>query len=123
MKFIKQFAIILFIAFIGEILNYLIPLPIPVSIYGIIILFFALEFKILKLEAVKDAGMFLVEIMPVMFIPAAVELMTSWEILSPSIAAYVVITVVTTVVVMAASGLATQFVIKIRKKKEEKKNG
>lgn len=119
----KQFGIILFISFVGEILNYLIPLPIPASIYGIIILFLALELKILKLEAVRDVGMFLVEIMPVMFIPAAAELLNSWEILRPSILAYAVITVITTVVVMAASGLMTQLVIRIRKKKEDKKNG
>ena len=123
MKYLKQFGIILFISFVGEILNYLIPLPIPASIYGIIILFLALELKILKLEAVRDVGMFLVEIMPVMFIPAAAELLNAWEILRPSILAYMVITVVTTVIVMAASGLMTQLVIRIRKKKEDKKNG
>ena len=123
MKYLKQFGIILFISFVGEILNYLIPLPIPASIYGIIILFLSLEFKILKLEAVRDVGKFLIEIMPVMFIPAAVELLNSWDILRPSILAYSVITVITTVVVMAASGLMTQLVIRIRKKKEDKKNG
>ena len=45
MKYLKQFGIILVISFVGEILNYLIPLPIPAGIYGIIILFFALMFK------------------------------------------------------------------------------
>ena len=122
MKYIKQFAIILFISVIGEILNFLIPLPVPASIYGIIILFLALEFKIIKLSSVQDVGSFLVEIMPVMFIPAAVALMQSWGILKPSILAYAVITFVTTVVVMAMSGLATQAVIRAGKKKEDKGN-
>ena len=123
MKYAMQFALILAISFAGEILNFLIPLPIPASIYGIIILFLCLELKIIKLSWVKDAATFLVGVMPVMFIPAAVGLMASWEILKPSLAAYVIIMVVTTVVVMAASGAATQLVINLRKRREEKKNG
>ena len=123
MKYIKQFGIILFISFIGEVLNFLIPLPIPASIYGIVLMFLALSLKIIKVEAVRDVGMFLVEIMPVMFIPAAVGLMASWDILAPSIVSYATIMIVTTIIVMAASGLATQLVIRLRKGKEEKKNG
>lgn len=118
-----QFALILAVSFVGEILNFLIPLPIPASIYGIIILFLCLEFKIIKLSWVKDVGTFLIAAMPVMFIPAGVGLMASWNILRPSIVAYAVITLVTTVVVMAASGLATQLVIKRRNRGEDEKNG
>ena len=121
MKYLKQFGIILAISFVGEILNYLIPLPIPASIYGIIILFLALELKIIKLSSVKDVGSFLIAIMPVMFIPAAVGLMESWGILKPSLIPIVAITLITTVIVMASSGLATQFVIRCGKKKEGKK--
>lgn len=120
MKYLKQFGIILFISFIGEVLNYLIPLPIPASIYGIIILFLALELRIIKLSAVKDVGSFLIAIMPVMFIPAAVGLMESWGILKPSLIPIAVITLITTVVVMAASGLATQLVIRCSKKEGKK---
>ncbi|MBQ6845863.1 MAG: CidA/LrgA family protein [Oscillospiraceae bacterium] len=123
MKYVMQFALILAVSFVGEILNFLIPLPIPASIYGIIILFLCLEFKIIKLSWVKDVGTFLIAAMPVMFIPAGVGLMASWNILRPSIVAYAVITLVTTVVVMAASGLATQLVIKRRNRGEDEKNG
>lgn len=62
----------------GEGLNFLIPAPVPASIYAMVILFVCLCTKIIKLEAVKDAGMFLIEIMPLMFIPAGVGLMKSW---------------------------------------------
>ena len=46
MKFLKQFTIILIVSFIGEILNHLIPLPVPASIYGLVIMFACLKFKI-----------------------------------------------------------------------------
>ena len=116
MKYIKQFAIILAVSFIGEILHALIPLSIPASIYGIILLFLALEFKIIPIESVRETGIFLVEIMPIMFIPAAVGLLETWDIIRPSIAAYLIITVISTITVMAASGKITQFIIKRKKK-------
>ena len=122
MHYLKQFGIILAFSFVGEILNYLINLPIPASIYGIVLLFFALEFRAVKLDSVRDAGKFLINIMPVMFIPAGVGLMNAWDVLRPALFSYVSIMVITTVVVMAASGCATQAVIRL-KEKGGKKHG
>lgn len=34
MKYLKQFTIILFVSFLGELLHLVIPLPIPASVYG-----------------------------------------------------------------------------------------
>ena len=117
MKYVKQFLIILLISFIGEGLNYLIPAPVPASIYGMVILFVCLCTKIVKLDDVKDTGMFLIEIMPLMFIPAGVGLMSSWGVLKPLLVPVSVITVVSLVVVMAAGGLVSQAVIRITIKK------
>ncbi len=118
MKLLKQFLIILFVSFLGEILNYLIPLPIPASIYGILIMFLALELHIIPLSSVKDAGRFLIEIMPVMFIPAAVGLLNAWNILKPNWIIYTVIMFATTFIVMILSGKVTQAVIRKGKKRE-----
>ena len=108
MKFLKQFLIILFVSFLGEILNYLIPLPIPASIYGILIMFLALELHIIPLSAVRDAGRFLIEIMPVMFIPAAVGLLKAWGILKPNWLTYTLIMFATTFIGMILSGWKPQ---------------
>ena len=113
MKYLKQFLIILAVSFIGEILNQVIPLPVPASIYGIVIMLLCLIFKIIKLSQVKDAADFLIAIMPVMFIPAAVGLIDSYGSIKHNILAYSVVTVVSTVAVMAVSGLVTQLVIKL----------
>ena len=56
MKYLKQFFLIILISFIGEILHAVIPLPIPASIYGIVLLFTGLMTGIVPLKAVKDAG-------------------------------------------------------------------
>lgn len=121
MKYVKQFGIILVISFVGEVLHSLLPFPVPASIYGIIVMFVCLEAGWIQAEAVSETGKFLVEIMPVMFIPAAVELLEAWDLLQPAWLPYVSITVITTVVVMAVSGLVTQGMIKNGKKKKGEK--
>ena len=112
MKYIRQFGIILLFSLVGEILGRLIPLPIPASIYGIILLFTALLTGLVKLEHVEKTGTFLIEIMPIMFIPAAAGLVESWGVVKASAVPFVVTTAVSTVVVMAVSGLVTQFIVR-----------
>ena len=119
MKYIKQFEIILAISLIGELLNRLIPLPIPASIYGMAILFVALCTGVIKLSAVKETGHFLVQIMPMMFIPATVGLLESWEVMQSFLTAIIVIALVSTVIVIFASGHATQLIINLKKKERQ----
>ena len=119
MKYIKQFMIILAISFIGELLKYLLPLPVPASIYGMVLMFLALLTGVLKLEQVRETGKFLIEIMPLMFIPAGVGLMSSWGTLKPLLFPVAVITVATIVTVMVASGHTAQFILKKEKKRGE----
>ena len=120
MKYLKQFLIIISFSLTGEILHYLIPFPIPASIYGIILLFTALVFKIVPLDAVKDTGHFLVLIMPVMFIPAAVGLMDSWGVIKPNLMKYLIMTVLTTIIVMAVTGLVSQAVIRLKGRRKSR---
>ena len=70
MKYFRQFFLILAISFAGEILHMVLPLPVPASIYGLVLMLLALVTGIVKIEQVKDTAVFLIEIMPVMFIPA-----------------------------------------------------
>ena len=115
MKYLKQFLIILLISFLGEVIGYVVPLPIPGSIYGMIILFLGLVTGIIKLESVREAGKFLIEIMPVMFIPAGVGLMKSWGVLSDILLPAILITVITIITVIVATGWVSQIIIRFQK--------
>lgn len=112
MKYLIQFLIIIAFSFVGELLHYCLPLPIPASIYGIVVLFVALEMKWIKVKDIRETSGFLIAVMPVMFIPAAVGLMDSWQSIGSHWLQYVVVTVVSTFVVMAVSGWFAQFVIR-----------
>lgn len=122
MKYIKQFGIILSVTLLGELLNAVIPLPVPASIYGLVLMLTGLMTKLIPLHAVKETGKFLLDIMPLLFVPAAVGLIDTWGVLRPVIVPVTVTVLVSTVAVMAASGRATQAVIRFSKQKEESKN-
>ena len=117
MKYLNQIAIILVISFVGELLNYYVPLPIPAGIYGIVILFLGLIFKLIPYDSVKDVAHLLVDIMPIMFISPAVGLMETVGVLKSSWVPYVSIIVISTILVMAVSGKVTQFVIRKKQKR------
>lgn len=119
MRYMRQFGTILGVTCAGEILKYYINLPIPASIYGLIIMLTLLITGVIKLENVKDVATFLIEIMPLMFIPAAVGLITSWNQLQGILVPICIITVVTTVIVMVVSGKVTELVLRIGGKKDE----
>ena len=119
MKYAKQFCIILLFSFLGELLHLVLPLPVPASVYGLLLLLAALCAGVVKTEQIQETSKFLIEIMPVMFIPAAVGLLTVWEVLQPIWVPVIVITILTTVLVMAVTGLVTQSVIRSGKKGEE----
>ena len=116
MKYLSQIGIILAISFVGEVLNKIIPLPIPASIYGMIILFVALVTGVIKLSAVKETGKFLIDIMPLLFIPATVGLIDSWGTMQGFLVAIIVISLVSTILVAAVSGRITQFIINRKSK-------
>lgn len=112
MKNLFRLTIILGISLLGEILGMLIPLPIPASIYGLILMLLALMTHIVPLERVETTGRFLIEIMPVMFIPAAVGLIDSWQDLRPMLLPALIATFAVTFVVMGVTGLVTQALIR-----------
>lgn len=120
MKYIKQFLLILLFCALGELLRFLLPLPVPASVYGLVLLLAALMSGVVKLGQVEKTADFLVEIMPVMFIPAGVGLLNSWGVLKPIWVPVAVITVLTTVIVMVVTGRITQFVIRKDRKGREK---
>jgi len=110
MKYIFQFARILLICFLGEVLAYFLPLPVPASVYGLVLMLLALTTGIYKLEDVKEAGTFLIGIMPLLFVPAAAGVMELWSELAAMLIPCLVAVVPVTLLVMAVTGRVTQAV-------------
>ena len=108
MKYLQQLLIILGFTLLGEVLAYLIPLPIPAAIYGLVLLLTALCTGILKAEKIAETAHFLVNIMSLFFIAPTVNILSYWGIIAPSLVPICIILVVSTVLVFAVSGLVTK---------------
>ena len=107
-KYIFQFARITAFCLAGEILAVVLPLPIPASVYGLLLMVVALKTGVLKLDQVRETGLFLTGIFPLLFVPAAagvVELGSQlMDLLLPAVLAIVPITAL----VMAVTGMVAQ---------------
>ncbi len=119
MKYIFQTGIILAISFAAELLHFFIPLPIPASVYGLVLLFALLCAKIIKPGQIEDVAGFLLGIMPILFIEPSVGLMTSAEAVKGHVLALVLMCLLSTAAVTVTAGLVAQTVIALRKKREK----
>ena len=115
MNYLKQFAVILGVCLLGEGLRWLLPLPIPASIYGLAVMLLLLVSRLVKLEQVENAADFLIQIMTPMFIPAAVGLMDQFQSLRAILLPFLVINLVGLVVTFAVTGRGTQFFLRREK--------
>lgn len=112
MKYLKQLLTILAFCLLGELLATVIPLPIPAAIYGLILLLIALSTGLLKAETIKDTANFLIQIMPILFVAPAANILQHWGIIAPNAVPIVVICVSTTFLVFAVSGFVTNWLLK-----------
>ena len=119
MKYLKEIAIIFGITMVGEVLNVMIPLPVPAGVYGLFLLLGLLCTKIVKLEDVSATGNLLLDLMPLMFIPAAVGLIEKYAELTAILVPFIVISALSTLIVMTVTGKTTEIILH-RQKKEEK---
>lgn len=82
MKIYFQLLIIFGFSFVGDTLSNSLHLPVPGSILGMIFLFLALQFKMLKFTDVDEVGSFLINNMTILFLPAGVGIMAKWSLIS-----------------------------------------
>ena len=112
MKYLHQLALIALFSFLGELCRYLIPYPIPASIYGMVLLFAALALKIVPQKSVQDAGGFLTSFLPMLFVAPAVNIVASWDAIRENLLGLIAVIVATTVITFAGAGLVTDRLIR-----------
>ena len=111
MKHFNQFCIILCFSLAGEVLNRVIPLPIPASVYGILLLFAALCLGLVKVEQVKQTADFLIDLLPLLFVPSVVGLLENWIQIKGAVVPVLVLVILTTVLTFGITGRVTQWIL------------
>ena len=95
----------------------MLPLPVPASVYGLVLLLLALNFRLIKLEDVKEVGIYLTGIFPLLFVPAAAGVMELWAEMGEMLLPILIAIIPVTVLVMVSAGKTTQ-ALSGRKNKE-----
>lgn len=108
MKYVLQFARILAFCLLGELLHAVLPLPIPAGVYGLVLMLAALKIGLVRVDQLKETAHFLTGIFAVLFVPGAVGVIDSLEILRASWLPILIAIVPVTVLVFAAAGRTTQ---------------
>ena len=119
MKYLLQFGVILAVSVAAEAMNFCIPLPIPASIYGLVLMLVLLKTGLVKLEHIKETGDYLLQIMPLLFLPPAVGLLVTYTDLLPILFPAVAMLVLSTVLTMVVTGHTAQFVIRKNRGKDD----
>ena len=112
MKYLSQFVIILGFTLLGEALQRLIPLPIPASVYGLLLLFAALCCKLVRLEQVKETAGFLSSILPILFVSPAVGIVEDWALIREDLLAILLLLFASTVLTFGIAGRTAQALLK-----------
>ena len=105
--------IILISYFLGTILQLIFKLPIPGTVLGLILLFLALYFGIVKIEMVEDICNVLISHMSFLFIPAGVGLMTSFQAIKGKVIPFSLIIIISTFIVWIVTAYIVKFLRKV----------
>ena len=118
MKYLSQFLRITAFTLAGELFQRVFPLPVPASVYGLTLLFAALYLGVVKLEQVKDAGGFLVSILPILFVSPAVGILENLGLIQGVVIPLLLLIALSTIVTFGIAGRVTQ-VLNERGKQDE----
>lgn len=115
---IKSCSIIFGCLALGEALVWLLALPFPGSIVGMLLLTALLQMKVVRLEWVKPMADFLVSNLGFFFIPPGVALMLYFDVIEAELWPIVIATLVSTALVLLVTGWTHQILINRKKNKD-----
>ena len=118
MDYLMQFAVIGAVYFLGEAVSFLIPLPIPGTVYGLVLMFLFLCTGVIKLKRVEKAADFLLGIMPILFVPGSAAVLEHLDLISGSAWKLLVICVASTFLTLAVTGYTAIFAGKLLAKRK-----
>ena len=116
---LREFMIIFLINYVGMLLSKILHLPLPGTIVSLLLLFFMLQFKVLKLEKIENAGNFLLLNMTIFFMPPTVKIIDSYELLEKDLFKIIVIIIISTFLTMGITGKVVQLMIDFKERKEK----
>ena len=107
-KMLKAFLIIFLFLGLGELTVYLIQMPVPGNILGMILIFVALKLKLIKLEDVKPASDKLIQYLMLFFVPFGVGLLAYFDFIKAHWIVLTVAAVISTLITLYVTAIVQQ---------------
>ena len=111
MKIIKQFGIIFSLCWIATVIEGLLPIAFPASVFAMLLLLLCLMTGVLKIDHIREKSDFLLANMAFFFIPAGVNVINYLDILKANWLPLLLICVITTVITFAATAYSIRLTI------------
>lgn len=118
MRLLRQFSLVLGVWITGEFIVKFFRIPVPGNIFGMLLLFLLLYFKVIKLQMLEEISKFLLDHLAFFFIPSGVALIASLDILKEKWMSLLLIIILTTFIVIAVTGMTVQLILKKGEKHE-----
>jgi len=109
-RYLRSFLLIYACLYAGIFVSTLLPIAIPGSIIGMLILFTLLSLQILPAKWVKPSSYLLIRYMALLFVPIGVGVMQYYDVLTAQFGPIVVSCLVSTFVVMVVVGCSSQWI-------------
>lgn len=119
-SFLHQVLVISIILLISRIIQSLVPIPMPASVIGLVLLFILLCTGIVKLGQVESVGTALTNNIGFLFVPAGVSVINSLGVLSTSPFLILGLIIVSTILLLVCTGLVSQLIMKATERHPDK---
>ncbi len=120
MRLLLQLALILSVCFIGDVLHRVCGIPLPGNILSMLILLLLLCTKIVKVEQIEEMSNFFLKRLPFFFLPPAVGIISTYELLEGNILLLIFLCILVTVATIAASGKATDILLGLLERRKNR---
>ena len=119
-RIVLELGLILTICLAGKKISELLPFDMPSNICSMIVLLVFLVSGVLRMESIADGADFLLDHMSIFFIPAAVAIMGSFDLLAGNILKLILICLITTILVFFVTSFTVSTVMNLMMRHDAK---
>ena len=123
MKILTQLALIFDITLLGSVISGYLPIPIPGSVIGLILLFVLLNTRILKKEHIADTATFLIRNFSLFFIPSSLVLLTVLPDIMEELFFFLLVSILSSILTFLSAAYTVKWVNQFQQRMKAKKGG
>lgn len=119
MEILRQIGVILGVCLVGVLLSSFLPIPVPASVLGMVLLFVLLCLRVVKPRHIDKSSDFLLRNMSFFFIPASVGIMEYYTLVKDHLISLLLVCLITTILTFAAAAYTVTAVIRLQERRKK----